>query len=193
MRTFLALILLLAVGAGAAQADSVFGVAWAPSVPTGDTNAFAPGLSLRGVSLEMRSFINPTVAWGGSIGWNVFNESLSGTESFGDVTVTGKAWRYINAVPIHLGIFKYSNASRRDSRFFFGLNAGTNWIERRTDFSLIQQTEQNFHLALAPEVGVQMPWNAFLGYMAVRFHHAFKAGEVDAQNWFEFKIGFGLD
>lgn len=192
MRILASALLIVALAAGGAQADSVFGVAWTPSVPTGHTNEFASGLSLRGANLEMRSFITPTLAWGGSVGWDVFNEEFSGTQTVGDATVTGNAWNYINAVPIHLGAFVYSSESRRDRRFYFGLHAGTTWIERRQEFTMLQRTDQNFHLSVAPEVGVELPWNAFLGYLGVRFHHAFPVGDVEAQDWFEFKIGFGL-
>jgi hypothetical protein len=192
MRILLGTLLIVVLAAGTVQAENVFGVAWTPVLPTGNTDGFASGLSLRGASLEMRSFLNPTVAWGGSVGWDVFNEEFSGTETLDEVTVTGKAWNYINAVPVHLGIFKYTSESRRDRRVYFGLHAGATWIERRTDFSILSRTEQRWHFSVAPEVGVQMPWNTFLGYLGVRFHHAFPSGDVEAQDWFEFKIGFGL-
>jgi hypothetical protein len=58
---------------------------------------------------------------------------------------------------------------------------------------MVRFEEDNWHFALAPEIGWQLPWESFLGYVGVRYHYAFKAGNFDAQQYFEFKIGFGLD
>ncbi len=194
MKSIFVLTLMLVAGfAGTAMAENTFGVAWNIGLPTGNTNEFTPGLSLRGVTFEGRTFVRPDVAWGGSIGWNVFNEETSGSQVFNNVTYTGKRWDYINAVPIHLAAFKYFGTNRREPRWYMGMSAGTTFIETRTEVSLYAIQEQNWHLALAPEVGVQLPWSSFIGYVSLRFHHAFEAGDVVAQDWFELKLGFGLD
>ena len=191
--TILLLVLLICAAAPAALAENTFGAAWSLGIPTGDTNDFAPGFSARGISLDWRAFRNSETAIGASIGWNVFNEEKSGTRDFGNVAVTGKLWNYVNAIPIYVNAYKYFGTDRRSPRYFAGLNAGTIWIERRTDFSLYAYQEQNWHLAVAPEVGVQLPWSSFLGYAAVRYNVGFSAGDVDTQSWIDIRLGFGLD
>jgi hypothetical protein len=192
-KTYVLLVLLSLAAAPLAHAQSTFGAAWSLGIPTGDTSDFASGFSARGVSLDWRNFRNRDTAIGASIGWNVFNEEFSGTRDFGNVAVTGKSWNYVNAIPIYVNAFKYFGEDRRARRFFAGLNAGTIWLERHTEFGLSVLQEQNWHLAVAPEVGVQLPWSSFLGYLAVRYNVGFSAGDVDTQSWIDIRLGFGLD
>ena len=192
-KTIVLLVLLVLVAAPTVYAQSTFGAAWSLGIPMGDTGDFASGFSFRGVSLEWRNFRNRDTAIGASIGWNVFNEEFSGTRDFGNVAVTGNSWNYVNAIPIYVNAFKYFGEDRRTTRWFAGLNAGTIWIERRTEFGLSAFQDQNWHLAVAPEVGVQLPWSSFLGYAAVRYNVGFSAGDVDTQSWIDIRLGFGLD
>lgn len=196
MKRFFVLLglLLILLPAGTVRADNnAFGIAWGISVPTGDTNDFVSKISFRGASAEWRNFYMRDAAYGLNVGWNVFNETDDSTVYFENAAVTGKRWNYVNAVPCYGSWFKYFSDDRRSSRFFAGLNAGGAWIERRTDVGLVSIKEDNWHFAVAPEVGWQLPWDSFLGYVSARYHYAFKAGDVEAQQWLEFKIGFGLD
>jgi len=196
MKRFIVLLGLLLILAplGAARADNnTFGLAWGISVPTGDTKDFVSGASFRGASVEWRNFYLRDAAYGLNVGWNVFNEESDSTVEFDNGAITGKHWSYVNAVPIYASWFKYFSADKRSSRFFAGINAGGAWIERRTEIGLTALEEANWHFALAPEVGWQLPWDSFLGYVSARYHYAFAAGNMEAQQYLEFKIGFGLD
>ena len=195
MKRFIAVLgLLLILLPVAARADNnAFGIAWGISVPSGDTRDYISKISFRGASVEWRNFYLRDAAYGLNVGWNVFNEERDDTIVFDQGAVTGKNWNYVNAVPVYAGWFKYFNTDRRSSRFFAGGNLGAAWIQRRTDIGLVRFEEANWHFALAPEVGWQLPWDSFLGYVAARYHYAFKAGNMEAQQWLELKIGFGLD
>ena len=196
MKRFIVLLGLLAVllPAGSVLADnSTFGIAWGISVPTGDTKDYISKVSFRGASAEWRNFYQRDAAYGINVGWNVFNEESDETVTFENAAVTGKHWKYINAVPIYAGWFKYFSDDKRSGRFFAGRNVGAAWIEQTADISLIRFQEDNWHFAFAPEVGYHLPWDKFLGYVAARYHVAPSAGSQDTQQWLEFKIGFGLD
>ncbi len=191
-KIILALVLLLVV-APSAQAESTFGIAWNPGIPTGDTADFAGGFSFRGATAEWRNFTRSDFTLGASVGWNVFNDSFSGTATEGNITATGNQWTTVNAVPIMVNAYKYLSTDRRSTRFYFGLGAGVDWIELTKEFGYYQFKDSNWHLALAPEIGVQLPWDSFVGYVGVRYQYAFEAGDSPAQSWFDFKIGFGLN
>jgi len=194
MKKFIVMTALLLAGTATfAQAQSTWGVAWTPGFTTGNTADFASGFRARGISLEMRNFVRRDLAWGLSAGWNVFNQEDSGTGTFDNTSVTGNRWRYVNAIPIYAGVFKYTSSDRRAKRFYFGLNAGTQYIELRQDMGIYTTSTDQWHLALAPEIGVQMPWDNFIGYLGVRYNYGFSAGDHDAQSWVDFKVGFGLD
>ncbi len=189
----LSLVLIMATAGSASAGKNTFGGSWNVSLPTGDTNDFASGLSFRGASMEWRTFRTRDTALGINASWDVFNETFDGTITEANFAFTGKAWRYVNAVPVYASWHRYFSRHQSGKRVFVGMNAGTAYIERRTEVGIYQSNEENWHLALAPEVGMQMPWDSFLGWVSVRYNYAFSAGDVDAQQWFEFRIGFGMD
>ncbi len=170
---------------------STYGLTWNVSLPTGETNDFVSGVHFRGFSLEWLNYQSRDTAFGINAGWNVFNESFHGTISGDNFAVTGSSWRYVNAVPIYASYHKYMGVDRRDKRAYLGLNGGMSYIETRTQVAIWELVEDNWHLAIAPEIGVQLPWNAFLGTLALRYNYAFSAGDSEAHQWLELRIGFG--
>jgi len=189
----LAVVLILVAAPDTRASSDAFGLAWGVSLPTGDTGDYISRVSFRGASAEWRHFFRMNSAWGFNVGWNVFNQDSSGTLVLGDLTVTGRAWRYVNAVPVYAGYFHYLSSERGGMRPFLGLNGGTAWIGRRSELGLLTIDERNWHVALCPEVGAVLPYDFFLGFVTLRYHYAFSAGDADAQQWLELRIGFGLD
>jgi hypothetical protein len=177
----------------ATAANDSFGLAWGVSLPTGDTADYISNVSFRGASTQWRHYYRHDASYGLNIGWNVFNKSSNTTLTLGDLTATGNLWQYINAVPIYADWCVYFETDRRNMRPYVGLNAGTAWIERRTEMGLLMVEEENWHLAVAPEFGVNSPYDWFIGYVALRYHYAFPAGGAEAQQWLELKIGFSFD
>lgn len=194
-KIILILVLLVATGTAlpASAGNDSFGLAWGVSLPAGNTNDFISKVSFRGAVVEWRHNYRRDAAWGLNVGWNVFNKSANETLEWDNVAVTGNIYRYINAVPIYAGWYKSFGEDRRDKRMYLGLNAGTAWIERRADVGLYSFDESNWHFAVAPEVGLHLPWDSFLGYLALRYHYAFEAGTFGAEQWLELKVGFGFD
>jgi hypothetical protein len=193
MRSIILALILLVTMATAAAAESTFGLSWNPSIPVGNTADFAGGFSWRGGTLEWRNYVRSDMTVGASFGWLVMTDKFEGTVTEGPLTVTGKTWSYINTLPMHLTAYKYFDTDRRGPRWYAGLGAGTNWMEYRREVGYYAFQESQWHFAVAPEVGVQMPWNSWVGYFGVRYQHAFAAGDFESQGWFDFKIGFGLD
>jgi len=195
MKKLLLLIcVLLVVSANPAFAGkSTFGLTYNVSMPTGATNDFISGVHFRGFSFEWLNFQTRDSAFGINAGWNVFNEKFDGTLNGDNFAITGKSWRYINTVPIYGSYRKYMGADRRGKRAYICLNGGTAYIETKTQVTIWELTEDNWHLALAPEIGMQMPWDSFLGTMSLRYNYAFSAGDTEAQQWIELRFGFGMN
>jgi len=177
----------------ATAAYDSFGLAYGVSLPLGDTGDYISNVSFRGASVAWRHYYKRDAAYGLNVGWNVFNKKSDTTLTWPDMAATGNLWQYVNAVPLYAGWFKSFSTDRRSMRWYAGLNAGTAWIERRTDMGLLRREETNWHVALAPELGVHLPYDSFIGYLALRYHYAFSAGEAEAQQWLELKVGFGFD
>lgn len=187
------LLILLVSGLTATPARagrSQFGASWNLAMPMGNTRDFTRPLSARGFTLEWHNFIRKSTSWGINAGWTVFNENADNT-TYGDGwAVSGDRWNYINAVPIYASGFHYWG-DRRDTNYFAGANLGTVWSEYRTTVGLYEFKESVWHLAVAPEIGIRMPLNSFLGYLSLRYNLLMKSGDIDTQSWLELRVGFG--
>jgi hypothetical protein len=179
--------------ASAAGTGWFWGITYEPSIPIGDLDDFSQdSFSWRGVGVEGRSWFREELSVGFAVSWNVFHSRLDDrTFSQPGVDLHGTQMRDVNAVPIYINMHYYLGRPY-DWRFFLGLNAGTIFAEHRLDMGLYSYREENWHLAIAPEVGVQLPYDRLLGYVSVRWNNGFSAGEIDEVSYFSFRLGIGL-
>ncbi len=195
-RTILSLLLLVACGLSASVAlagDNSFGLSWSSTIATGNSSDFVSGFHARGFNFEYRNRVNRQFSWGLNAGFNVLSETGNGTIYLDHVQATGKWGRYLNTVPIYAAAYyDFGNYSRRSGWFYSALNIGTAWLEQRATLGLYAVEEDNWHLAVAPELGYHLPWDSFIGHVSIRYNYLFEAGAVDSQSWLEFRIGFGL-
>ena len=78
----------------------------------------------------------------------------------------------------------------RGGSLYLGVNAGTYYIERRTDFSVVSAVTDNWHFGLAPEIGVAIPVRpALAAVLSTRYNYAFASGNVDDQAYVSFGLG----
>ncbi len=195
----LALTMVLVLGSNAfAQSygsyypqEFLWGLSWNLGLPTSNTKDYTDDFSLRGIGLEGRKFINPSMTVGLSFGWNVFWEKSFETEPTENLTVSGTQYRYLNFFPLMANVHKYWGYYG-EFRPYLGLNAGTYIIENRLELGLFALQETNWHFGFAPEVGFQMPAGRFLGFVNVRYNYALKAGSTPEQAYWGFNVGVGL-
>ncbi len=69
---------------------------------------------------------------------------------------------------------------------------GTIYAEHRLDMGVYSSREENWHFGVAPEVGIQMPYDRLLGYVSVRWNYGLKAGAIDEVSYFSIRFGIGL-
>jgi hypothetical protein len=189
-----AIVLLAAIGAsGPATASGwLWGLSYEMAAPMGDAKDFSgDSFSFRGVGLETRTWLYNEVTAGISTSWQVFHSKTNDTFSQDGVDVTGTAFRDINSVPIYANMHYYFG-QQYDWRPFFGLNIGAMYNEYRVDMGLYQWVEDGWQFAVAPEFGIQMPYDRLLGYVSVRWHYAGSSGSIDETSYFSFRLGIGL-
>ncbi len=188
-----AVLMSLLVAGPAAANEWLWGLTYETAVPVGDTKEFSQdSFSWRGMGFEGRSFIYQEMTVGFSVSWNVFHSKLSNqTFSQPGQDLHGTQLRDINAVPIYLNMHYYGG-QRYGWRPYFGLNAGTMYAEHRLDMGLYSFREENWHFAVAPEIGIQFPYDRLLGYFSIRWNYGMKSGEIDEVNYFSFRFGIGL-
>ena len=190
----LLLLLLCSLSVSMAQAGSnSFGISWSSAIGTGNTSDFVSGFQARGVNLEYRGRVNSNFLWGVNVGYNVLSKGGDETLFLDHAQVTGVYGRTINTVPIYLAAYyEFGPYQARSGRLYVAMNAGTAWLEQRTNLALYTIEQDNWHLGFAPEIGYHLPWDSFVGHISMRWNYMLEAGDTDAQSWVEFRVGFGL-
>jgi hypothetical protein len=194
-RFLVATVLLAALLAAvpAARAQWFRGLAYEPAVPTGDLRDFSDdSFSWRGMGLDGRRWMRDDISVGVSVSWNVFHSRFDDQVfSQPGQDVYGTQLRDVNIVPIYVNAHYYTGQPH-GWRWFLGLNLGTMYADYRLDMGLYNYREENWHLALAPEVGLKFPYTMLLGYVSLRWNNGFAAGDVDEISYFAIRVGVGL-
>ncbi len=197
------LILLFALLQPLSAQKKLFGLlTYDMSIPFGDTKAFSiEGFSWRGLSGQVRFFIKPKLSAGLYFGLHVFHGETKQTADINikdkiPGAITGTQFRYINSIPIMLGM-NYHAGKDTGTQVFFGLNAGVFGVEEKVDIGLFSVDQFVWHFGLAPEIGVIMPIGYNMSLTAsVKYSYAFSAGpplagESSSQSYLSLSIGLG--
>jgi outer membrane protein W len=191
-------IALLLFGAGSAKAEAqqgkwFWGLQYMVGTGVSDTRDFVGGgVSFRNFGIEGRYVSSPKLSFGLYFAWNVFNQetdsvitNFAGTGA----DVSGFQHRYVNAFPI-LATVHYYFGKPRGIRPYVGTGLGTYYVENRLDIGRSSIYADNWHLGLAPELGVIIPvdWNV-RAYLNAKYNWAIKSGGVEVQ-YFTFGLGF---
>ena len=188
-----ALLLATAVEAQAQYSEWYWGAAYSTALPMGDQKTFTGGeggqsFTFRGATIEGRKILNENVSAGLSFGWHVFSTSGDRTNTIDNVTISGNQYRYTNAFPLFANMHYYFG-QRGALRPYIGANVGTIYEERRVDVNLYSISQDKWHLAFAPEVGVVFPLGWVVrGVLSARYHYGLKAGDFTPQ-YFSFSFG----
>ena len=170
--------------------QSMHGISYNTSLTIGETNDYISRFSWRGFGIDGKYFINDNMTLGWTTGWNTFYEPVSGSFTEGTQTLTGTQYRYINTIPI---LMTYNFFLNEDGEIqpFFGIAAGTYWIERKTTAGLFSSTKDNWHFGLTPEVGILFPMNLQSNfYVTVRYNNAFPSNDSITYSYLGFNFGF---
>lgn len=200
VRGALATAALLAAFAGDAQAQDwwwgiTYNMSATSSLPgTSDADGdFVEDFSFRGIGLEARYVPQRggSLSYGFSASWNVLTEKTDEVVNLPGGDLSGTQLRYVNAIPLLLNLHTYLG-SAGGIRPYLGLNAGTWYIERRADVSVVSIEDDNWHLGWAPEIGFVIPMGSpEVGLIAnARYNWAFSAGGSGDQTYWGFNLGF---
>ena len=155
IRRFLPVLLLVPLGAVPVQAQSWWGVTYAPSIPLSNTKDFADNASWRGINLEYKKAVKENVTAGLSFGWHVFDEQTDEVLSSFGVDISGDQFRYINSFPL-LANVSYFLGKPGGVRPFIGADVGVYVMEHRLDIGLYTIHETNAHFGFGPEAGIRL-------------------------------------
>ena len=163
------------------------------SLPMGDSRDYIEKASFRGFGFEFGSFVDSEdkLAVGLGFAWNVLNENID-DEPFesGNLTVTGKQFRYINAFPIYINTSYYFSDQESNIKPYAGVGIGTIYKEQRTEIGVFAITDKKWHFGLLPHAGVlfALGSDAHLN-LDLKYHQGFAAGGSDAISYLSINAG----
>ncbi len=184
-------ILLFSVMALTSSAQSITAIQYSMGFGTGDLGDFIGKPSFRGFTIDYRKLVQPNIGVGFELGWNVFYEENSfDTYTQGNLSLSGKQYRYNNQFPILFAADYYLKPGEQMNPFV-GLGLGTMYSLRNTDMGQYTLEEDAWNFALRPEVGVLFEANPNMSLAITgKYYYGFEAGDLPAQSYFALAVGF---
>ncbi len=180
----------------AAVAQSMGGVSYSWSLPTGDLENFIDNDSWVGFALEGRKFVKPGMSVGLYFGWNEFYENTDEPIILGTTIITGDQYRDLNSFQMmgnaHVYTGKYGSG-----RLFVGINAGAYYMRQLVDVGVFTFETDNWHFGVAPEIGYMFPGGGRHTNFMIRamLHYPFASGDYlggQSRTFQYLSIGIGV-
>lgn len=189
LKYFFAGLLLLATSAAFGQ-YTYWGFTYSMSVPMGNIDNYITAGSFRGANIEGFVELDENLAVGWLVGWNTFYEKRDNETYVNDnATLTGTQYRYLNAFPILVrGL--YSFGAEYTTRPYIGAGLGITPDVVRTDVGLYSFSKDATHFTMAPEIGINVPYEGGAVIASVRYIYGVKTKDIDAISYFSFNLGF---
>lgn len=189
MKRVLFLFLIAASTSGFAQ--TLTSVEYSMGFGTGNMKEFITPASFRGFTFDLRKMVQPNVGVGIELGWNVFYDELSNdVYSIGNVSYSGKQYRYDNKFPMLVSADYYFKPGEQINPFV-GFGLGTVFSMRTTDMGQYRFEDEGWHFAIKPEAGVLIEVNPSLGVsLTAKYYYGFETSDFGPQGYFA--LNFGL-
>jgi hypothetical protein len=184
------LLALLLLASSAALAQSHVRVSYEFAVPRGDTQDFVDRFSSRGAHLDVSLELSYAFHLELSAGLNSFNGVKQGVLSTTDGDVSGKQFRYLNAIPL-MGGFAFHIPLGHGSRFWAGVNGGAAYFDRVVDIGLHEYSLSDWQWGVQPHLGIAFG----LGdggtalFFDGRWNYFWERHGIPAQEYFSFGVG----
>ena len=190
MKKNLFLVLIAVVCITPSLAQSSFSIQYSMGFG-GNMNDFVSTTSLRGATFEYKLYPQPNISIGIDAGWNHYYERRAyDTYTSGTLSITGVQFRYADAVPIFVTTSYYFSPGEKINPFI-GLGIGSMYVSRYLDMGSWRVTEDDWHFAVKPEVGVLVNANPDMDIIfCLRYNNAFETNDTKDQTYMTFNIGF---
>lgn len=158
---------------------------------TGDLGDFIGSTSFRGFNVDFRQLVQPNVGVGVEVGWNVFyEEKANDVYSVGDLSYSGKQYRYSNHLPALFSADYYMKPGEKVNPFA-GLGVGTIFTRRNTDMGQYTFQLDAWHFALRTEIGILVEGQPGFSFSVTgKYYYGFEAGDLPSQSYFALSFGF---
>jgi outer membrane protein len=191
-KIFLVLAICIAGNQLKAQQEShaLYSLQYSISFGTDDLREFIEATSFRGVCIDYRKMVTDNLFAGLEFGWNVFYENVDhATWTEGTISITGTQYRYLSSFPM-LVTFGYLKESSDFVSPYAGLGIGTIYNYTRFDIGIYEFTNDEWHFALKPEVGVILKPGSDIGIVINgKYYEGFKTSDSKAITYVSTNVG----
>lgn len=191
MKKYILLSLLFLAGTiGVKAQGGLTSIQYTVAFPTGDMKDFIGKTSWRGVNFDYRRSFTENWLAGFSIGYQLFYEAKeNATIERGTMTLYGNQYRYINSCPMTANL-QYSFKPGEMVNPYAGLGVGTFFRETVMDIGLYRYSDETWHFAVRPEVGVVYEPEPGVGVILnAKYMAGFKTKDMDAANYISLNLG----
>ena len=173
--------------------EDIFIFSWDIGFPTSDLSDFLTDedVSLGGISMDFRHFVQDNVSIGGYFAWDFFNGASDGNEmaSFPNADVTGLQRFYVNYLPIMVNSHYYVGESE-NIRTYVGAGLGAVRTLQRTSIGTFDIQNNNWHFGIYPEVGFIVPVSDIGAItLGAKYHVAFETDDSITYSYFSLNVG----
>jgi opacity protein-like surface antigen len=184
------LILILVAAVSPAFSQGLTSASYSMGFGTGDLGDHTGMASFRGFTVDFRKLVQPNIAVGIELGWNVFyDDKLDDVYTRGNVSYSGKQYRYNNQFPMLVRGDYYLKPGEKINPYV-GFGLGTMFSMKATDMGQYRFEEDAWQFAIKPEVGVEFELNpAANAFIAAKFYNGFKGGDLPNQGYFTINVG----
>lgn len=164
-------------------------IAYSTAIGLDATRDFASNFSFAGFELDWHRQMTEHISLGLTFTWQVLYEKTHGTLVSEDLTITGTQLRHLNVFPI-LASARFFPLGHEGVIFpYLGAGIGIAPSQWRAEVGFLTLSSFSVHLALAPELGVQIPTGAGRLALGVRYNFAFASAGNPELNYFAFTLG----
>ena len=163
---------------------------WSMGLGVGSTNEFANDYSFGGFAVEGRYWVADQVTVGLLWGWNALHEKeYNRTYSTENLAITSTQVRWVDAMPLQLTAHYYLELGTKTLLPYVGAGVGTAWTQRQLVLPFSSYTQDSWHFAFAPELGVLFNTGRGGLLLSTRFNYAVETDDAPEELWFSFNIG----
>jgi outer membrane protein len=156
----------------------------------GSTFDFANDYSFGGFAVEGRYWVANQVTVGLLWGWNALHEKEHDkTYSTDNLAITSTQVRWIDAMPLQLTADYYIELGNKAVLPYLGVGVGTAWTQRQLVLPFSSYTEDSWHFAFAPELGVLFNTGRGGVLLSTRLNYAVETDDAPEELWFSFNVG----
>ena len=191
MKKIFIIIIFSVIAISAFSQTSLTALQYSMGFGAGEMHDYISKASFRGFTIDYRHLVQSNVGVGFDLSWNVFYDELpDDVYEKGNLTLSGKQWRYSNHFPVLVAADYYYEPSSTVFGFA-GLGIGTMYSLQNTDMGTYTFERDAWHFVLRPEIGVLLEAAPGVGFtLNTKYYYGFKAGDLPAQGFFTLNVGF---